>query len=258
MLFRSASNHAAVSSVTATPATLGATYTLSAVSNNPTKISVSDGTNTQLVTLSALSAGQNTLTLGSTGLTIGLSASGSLSAEALANDLTKAGQNTVIVTGATGGANLQVGANQTLYDQMSISFNDIRASQPTGLNLLNQNVTAIQATALSATTAVDFTTNNVVNTNDKAQAFTWIVDQAITTLNTRRADLGAAQNRLEHTVNSLGVSVENLTASESRIRDADIASLSSQMVSNQILSQAGPAVLSQANQAPQSVLSLLK
>ena len=143
-------------------ARVGATYTLSAVSNNPTKISVSDGVNTQLVTLSALSAGQNTLTLGSTGLTIGLSASGSLTAEALANDLTKAGQNTVIVTGATGGANLQVGANQTLYDQMSISFNDIRASQPTGLNLLNQNVTAIQATALSATTAVDFTTNNVV------------------------------------------------------------------------------------------------
>ncbi|MCC6387485.1 MAG: flagellin, partial [Dehalococcoidia bacterium] len=57
---------------------------------------------------------------------------------------------------------------------------------------------------------------------------------------------------------SLGVSVENLTAAESRIRDADVAELSSQMVSNQILSQAGTAVLSQANQASQSVLSLLR
>ena len=75
---------------------------------------------------------------------------------------------------------------------------------------------------------------------------------------TRRADLGASQNRLEHTIASLGVSVENLTASESRIRDADIASLSTQMVSNQILQQAGTAVLSQANQSSQAVLSLLR
>jgi len=59
-------------------------------------------------------------------------------------------------------------------------------------------------------------------------------------------------------VNSLGVSVENLTASESRIRDADVAELSTQMVSNQILQQAGTAVLSQANQSSQAVLSLLR
>jgi flagellin len=59
-------------------------------------------------------------------------------------------------------------------------------------------------------------------------------------------------------VNSLGVAVENLTASESRIRDADIAELSSQMASNQILQQAGTAVLAQANQSAQSVLTLLR
>ena len=66
------------------------------------------------------------------------------------------------------------------------------------------------------------------------------------------------QTRLEHPTNSPGVSVENLSASESRIRDADIASLSTQMVSNQILQQAGTAVLSQANQSSQAVLSLLR
>jgi flagellin len=84
------------------------------------------------------------------------------------------------------------------------------------------------------------------------------IDAAITTLNTRRSNLGAAQNRLEHTIASLGVAVENLSAAESRIRDADIAELSSQMVSNQILQQAGVSVLSQANQSPQAVLSLLQ
>ena len=84
------------------------------------------------------------------------------------------------------------------------------------------------------------------------------VDGAIQQLSTQRGTLGAAQNRLEHTMNSLGVSVENLSASEIRIRDADIAELSSEMVSNQILQQAGVSVLSQANQAPQAVLKLLQ
>ena len=107
--------------------------------------------------------------------------------------------------------------------------------------------------------AVDWTSSaTIVASNTAAQALINQVDTAITTMNTRRADLGASQNRLEHTINSLGVSVENLTASESRIRDADIASLSTQMVSNQILQQAGTAVLSQANQSSQSVLSLLR
>jgi flagellin len=118
------------------------------------------------------------------------------------------------------------------------------------------------APALTATVAVDFATTTgtggIVGSNDRAQAMIYVVDQAIQTLNSRRANLGASQNRLEHTVNSLGVAVENLTASESRIRDADVAALSTQLVSAQILSQAGTAVLSQANQASQSVLSLLR
>ncbi|PKN82186.1 MAG: flagellin FliC, partial [Chloroflexi bacterium HGW-Chloroflexi-9] len=71
------------------------------------------------------------------------------------------------------------------------------------------------------------------------------------------AKLGARQNQLETAINSLGVSVENMSASESRIRDADIAKVSSEMVTRQIMQQAGVAVLSQANAAPQSVLRLL-
>jgi flagellin len=84
------------------------------------------------------------------------------------------------------------------------------------------------------------------------------VDAAIKTVSTTRATLGAYQNRLEHTINNLNVSVENLSASESRIRDTDMASEMVSFTRSQILSQAGTSMLAQANQAPQGVLSLLR
>jgi flagellin len=77
-------------------------------------------------------------------------------------------------------------------------------------------------------------------------------------ISTVRATLGAYQNRFEHTINNLNVTVENLTASESRIRDTDMASEMVSFTRAQILSQAGTAMLAQANQAPQSVLRLLQ
>ena len=77
-------------------------------------------------------------------------------------------------------------------------------------------------------------------------------------MSTLRADLGALQNRFDHTINNLNVAVENLTASESRIRDADMAQEMVQFTRSQILSQAGTAMLAQANQASQGVLSLLR
>ncbi|MGY1825640.1 flagellin N-terminal helical domain-containing protein [Blastococcus sp. SYSU DS0541] len=84
------------------------------------------------------------------------------------------------------------------------------------------------------------------------------LDEAIKTVSTTRADLGALQNRFDHTINNLNVTVENLTASESRIRDADMAQEMVQFTRNQILSQAGTSMLAQANQASQGVLSLLR
>ncbi|MCZ2847061.1 flagellin N-terminal helical domain-containing protein [Modestobacter sp. VKM Ac-2978] len=83
------------------------------------------------------------------------------------------------------------------------------------------------------------------------------IDEAIKTVSTTRADLGAIQNRFEHTVNNLNVAVENLTASESRIRDTDMASEMTNFTRTQILTQAGTAMLAQANQAPQGILRLL-
>jgi flagellin len=84
------------------------------------------------------------------------------------------------------------------------------------------------------------------------------VQTVITAVSTARADLGAIQNRFEHTINNLNVAVENLSASESRIRDTDMASEMVNFTRANILSQAGTAMLAQANQAPQSVLQLLR
>jgi flagellin len=84
------------------------------------------------------------------------------------------------------------------------------------------------------------------------------VQEAIGGISSQRAALGALQNRFEHTVNSVNVAIENLSASESRIRDTDMAQEMVAFTRSQILSQAGTAMLAQANQAPQGVLQLLQ
>lgn len=83
------------------------------------------------------------------------------------------------------------------------------------------------------------------------------IDAAIAAVSTSRADLGANQNRLEHIINNLGTTSENLTAANSRIRDVDMAAEMSNFTKSQVLNQAGVAMLAQANQAPQSILKLL-
>jgi flagellin len=83
------------------------------------------------------------------------------------------------------------------------------------------------------------------------------IDAAITNVSTARANMGAVQNRLDHSLSVAASYQENLTAAESRIRDVDMADEMVSLTKNQILQQAGTAMLSQANQAPQSVLRLL-
>ena len=84
------------------------------------------------------------------------------------------------------------------------------------------------------------------------------IDDAINAVSAQRATFGAVQNRLEHTINNLATYQENLTASESQIRDVDMASEMVEFTKDQILQQAGTSMLSQANQLPNSVLSLLR
>ena len=93
---------------------------------------------------------------------------------------------------------------------------------------------------------------------DDANRAIGTLDEALKKINKQRADLGAYQNRLEKTVVGLDVGAENLQASESRIRDTDMAKEMVDFTKNQVLTQAGTAMLAQANQSSQSVLSLLQ
>lgn len=97
----------------------------------------------------------------------------------------------------------------------------------------------------------------LIDTQEKANAAIATIDNALVKVSAERAKLGALQNRLEHTINNLGVAAENLTAAESRIRDVDMAQEMMQFVKNQILLQSGTAMLAQANVKPQAVLQLL-
>jgi flagellin len=97
-----------------------------------------------------------------------------------------------------------------------------------------------------------------LSTPDKANEMIGVVDTALNKLNKQRANLGAYYNRMEHAAKGLMVAYENTQASESRIRDADMAEESTDFTKNQILVQSGTAMLSQANVRPQSVLMLLR
>ena len=93
---------------------------------------------------------------------------------------------------------------------------------------------------------------------DDANRAIGTLDEALKKINKQRADLGAYQNRLEETVMGLDVGAENLQAAESRIRDTDMAKEMVEFTKNQVLSQAGTAMLAQANQSTQNILSLLQ
>lgn len=100
---------------------------------------------------------------------------------------------------------------------------------------------------------------NLTSVADKASAQNALsaLDQAIVSVSAMRADFGAIQNRLQSTIGNLAVSVENMSAANSRIRDVDVAEESAELTRNNILLQAGTSVLAQANQSAQSALSLL-
>ena len=93
---------------------------------------------------------------------------------------------------------------------------------------------------------------------DDANRAIGTIDQALVKINKQRADLGAYQNRMEYAVRGLDISAENLQASESRIRDTDMASQMVEFTKNSVLQQAGTAMLAQANTQSQNVLSLLR
>ena len=110
----------------------------------------------------------------------------------------------------------------------------------------------------STAAAAQFTTDVDVSTFAGAQQAISIMDNALTGINSARADMGAVQNRFQSVIANLNTTSENLAASRSRIRDTDYAKETAELTRTQILAQAGTAMLAQANQATQNVLSLLR
>lgn len=118
-----------------------------------------------------------------------------------------------------------------------------------------QSITLSIGNMDSASLGVDsLDVSDATNANSAITA----INSAIETVSTERSKLGAVQNRLEHTINNLGTSAENLTAAESRIRDVDMAKEMMEFTKNNILSQAAQSMLAQSNQLPQGVLQLLR
>jgi flagellin len=116
-----------------------------------------------------------------------------------------------------------------------------------------QQITVSTITIADEVDADVFTLSSDASVTDLQQ-----IDDAINNISAARATFGSVQNRLDHTISNIASYQENLTASESRIRDADMASEMVNFTKLQILQQAGTSMLAQANQAPQSVLSLLR
>jgi flagellin len=143
-----------------------------------------------------------------------------------------------LMDGSLANMKLQIGANDT--------------SGVDTLDLASQNIfTSANSGALSVSSL------NLSSNSDALAAIT-ALDKAISTINTRRGAIGALSNRLETTATNLATNVENTSASESRIRNVDVASESAKMSQYQILQQAAAAMLTQANQAPQLALQLLR
>ncbi|OOB84511.1 flagellin, partial [Leclercia adecarboxylata] len=142
-----------------------------------------------------------------------------------------------LLNGSAGTLSIQVGAGTSANDSISITSSSL-------INATSGTLSGTLSTAI---------TNSVT-----AQTVISSADAAIAKVDTARSNMGAIQNRFESTINNLNNSISNLSAAQSRIQDADYATEVSNMSRAQILQQAGTSVLSQANQVPQAMLSLLR
>jgi flagellin len=231
-----------VASVDVSQAKAGTTYTLS---NAAGVLTLSDGSgNSQAIDLTATTVAANgSLTLNFDKLGVKITVA-SVAGETGANVSAGLNGGTIITSAASASANIQIGSRAA--DALSVAFQKVDTTA-SSLNL-DALLTAFN-TALSGTNSAQVTA---------AQNLMTGVQSAIQTVSTVRGNLGAYQNRLEHTIASLGVASSNLSASESRIRDADVAEETVTFTKAGILQQAGTAILAQANQSSQNVLSLLR
>jgi flagellin len=145
---------------------------------------------------------------------------------------------------------MQIGANAS--EEMELTL-DVMDAASLGLARQADHTTIISTPGLDAVAGID-----VSSSTDAARAAITAIDDAIKKVSEERSKLGAYQNRMEYTISNLGIAQENLTAAESRIRDADMAMEMTNFTKNNIINQAATAMLAQANQLPQGILQLLK
>src|SRR5690554_282873 len=153
-------------------------------------------------------------------------------------------------------------AGDTEFNTMTLLNGDFASGGSAGLLTFhiganaNQNI-EVNIACMSAGTGGLGVENVSIDTKDNANAALSSIDQAISGVSSQRSALGAVQNRLEHTIKNLNAAEENLSAANSRIEDVDMAKEMTEFTKQQILSQAGTAMLAQTNMMPQSVLQLL-
>jgi flagellin len=156
------------------------------------------------------------------------------------------------------------GAIQSEVDQLSAEITRIgNAAVFNGVSLLSGSTSVTFQVGANDNETIAISFSNLATAvgnaySNMATASLSAIDAAVDAVSAMRSGLGAVQNRLEHALSVTGVYQENLTSAESRIRDVDMAEEMVTLTKNQILQQAGTAMLAQANQAPQSVLSLLR
>ncbi len=173
------------------------------------------------------------------------------------------GSVTAMNASGVGGFFLQVGPNDDA-DNDRIDLAPALADLVSGGTATNAYLTNINAMFSTATNTLltsgagSGTADGVIDNNEEARDLLGYIDGAMTELNSRRGNIGALYNRLEGTAQNLMISIENLSASESRIRNVDVAAESANMIQHQILQQASNTILMQANQSPSLALSLLQ
>ncbi len=178
--------------------------------------------------------------------------------------------NEVVFSASTGAAGTTFSATGTSQFSLAAGTNDALASTGIGAATsastgngaqfqIGANAADVLSVSIGAVSSTVLGISGLDVTSDAgAAAAITAYDGAISAVSTQRGSLGAVQNRFESMINNLQVTTENLVASESRIRDTDMAAEMTNFTKSQILSQAGTAMLAQANQVPQGVLSLLR
>ncbi|MDP1416876.1 flagellin [Peribacillus simplex] len=154
------------------------------------------------------------------------------------------------------GLQFQIGANEN--QSLTLEIGDMRASALGLTGAAGDAGFTTDANVSNGTDSKGVESGLDVSNAKNASAAITKIQTAIDTVSAERSKLGANQNRLEHTINNLGTSSENLTAAESRVRDTDMAKTMMEQTKNSILAQASQAMLAQANQQPQGVLQLLR